>query len=60
MATIINLQKNLNKNLTLGMVKQLKEAINDLRKRVKKLEEDENKDFTDAVGKLIKEVREDK
>lgn len=60
MATIINLQKNLDKNLTLGMVKQLKEAINDLRKRVKKLEEDENKDFTDAVGKLIKEVREDK
>lgn len=60
MATIINLQKNLDKNLTLGMVKQLKEAINDLRKRVKKLEEDDNKDFTDAVGKLIKEVREDK
>tara|TARA_R100000234_G_C5002015_1_gene180742 strand:- start:2753 stop:2935 length:183 start_codon:yes stop_codon:yes gene_type:complete len=60
MATIINLQKNLDKNLTLGMVKQLKEAINDLRKRVKKLEEDDNKDFTDAVGKLIKEVKEDK
>ena len=60
MATIINLQKNLDKNLTLGMVKQLKEAIIDLRKRVKKLEEDDNKDFTDAVGKLNKEVREDK
>jgi hypothetical protein len=60
MATIINLQKTLDKNLTLGMVQQLKEAIIDLRKRVKKLEENDNKDFTDAVGKLIKEVKEDK
>ncbi len=64
--TVISLMDKLDTGLQLGMVKQIVNAINDLREekkslkaRIQKLEDMDNETLRNDLNKIVKEIKEE-
>lgn len=64
--TVISLMDKLDTGLQLGMVKQIVNAINDLKEenkslkaRIQKLEDMDNETFRNDLNKIVKEIKEE-